>query len=136
MASDLKKKGVPIDGVGLQMHIGIGPREAPQPDDVSANMDRLAALGLEVQITEMDVKIQNGVGSDDRKLTAQASVYADMLHVCLQHKNCTAFLTWGFVDTYSWIPGFTGHDDAPLPFDKAYKPKPAYDTLLNVLSGQ
>lgn len=93
LVSDLKNKGVPIDGVGLQMHVGIGPREAPQPDDVSANMDRLAALGLDVQITEMDVKIQNGTGREDRKLTAQASLYANMLHVCLQHKTCTAFLT-------------------------------------------
>lgn len=70
----------------------------------------------------------------DEKLTAQATRYADMLQVCLQQKACTAFLTWGFTDLYTWIPGFTGKDDAPLPFDKAFQSKPAYTALLNVLS--
>jgi len=134
LVSGLKSKGVPIDGVGLQMHVGIGPHEASDPADVSANMDRLAALGLEVQITEMDVKIQHGSGTVDQNLAAQATLYANMLQVCLQHKACTAFLTWGFTDMYTWIPGFTGKDDAPLPFDKAFQPKPAYTALLNVLS--
>jgi len=134
MVRDLKQKGVPIDGVGLQMHVGIGPYESSRPADIAANMQRLVALSLEVQITEMDVKTQNGTGSDSDKLTAQAKLYGDILRVCLQQKGCTAFLTWGFTDLFTWIPGFTHHPDAPLPFDKAYQPKPAYQSLLNVLS--
>ena len=46
--------GVPIDGVGLQMHISVDA--FPSKADVSANMARLVALGLEVHITEMDVR--------------------------------------------------------------------------------
>jgi endo-1,4-beta-xylanase len=134
MVSDLKKKGVPIDGVGLQMHVGIGPGEASSAADVAANMERLGALGLDVQITEMDVKIENGTGSQDENLKAQAALYGTMLQVCLQHKNCTAFLTWGFTDNYTWIPGFTGKDDLPLPFDMNYLPKPAYGAMIDVLN--
>ena len=135
LVKGLKSKGVPIDGVGLQMHVGIGTYQAPAVADVAANMDRLAALGLEVQITEMDVKIQNGSGTPDENRAAQARVYGDMLQVCLQHKACTALVTWGFTDQYSWIPTFTKKDDAPLPFDKAYQPKPAFMALLNSLTG-
>jgi len=134
--SDLKSKGVPIDGVGLQMHIGIGASETLNPAEVTANMDRLTALGLEVQITEMDVKMQNGTGYQRERLAAQAELYANMLRVCLQHPGCTAFLSWGFTDEYSWIPRDTKKDDAPLPFDKSYQPKPALGALLNVLSAQ
>src|SRR5260370_16781868 len=52
----LLQRGVPISGVGLQMHVGID--SYPDPQGVLANMQRLNALGLEVQITEMDVRIQ------------------------------------------------------------------------------
>lgn len=134
LVKDLKDKGVPIDGVGLQMHIGISSSERPSMDDIAANMERIAALGLQVQITEMDVKIQNGTGSTDDKLAAQAEVYNDVLHTCLQQKAGTALLTWGFTDEYTWIPGYTGKPDAPLPFDKDYKPKPAYAALQTALS--
>ncbi|MHB8627695.1 MAG: endo-1,4-beta-xylanase [Aggregatilineales bacterium] len=132
LVKDLKARGVPIDGVGLQMHVGID--HPPNPTAVRANIARLGALGLQVQITEMDVKIQNGVGTPSERLVAQAEVYRQMLSVCLETPVCTAFLTWGFTDQYSWIPGFTGHPDAPLPFDTNYAPKPAYWALRGVLN--
>ena len=55
MVAGMIKRGVPINGVGLELHVSVDGY--PQPQDVLANMKRLAALGLEVQITEMDVKI-------------------------------------------------------------------------------
>src|SRR5579859_972313 len=132
LVSDLKKQGVPIDGVGLQMHVRID--NPPNPAEVRANIARLGALGLQVQITEMDVQIQNGIGSQADRLAAQGKVYRQMLGVCLETPVCTAFLTWGFTDQYTWIPGFTHHPDLPLPFDTAYAPKPAYWALLGVMS--
>ena len=132
LVKDLKARGVPIDGVGLQMHVGVD--YPPNQAAIRANIARLGALGLQVQITEMDVKIQNGIGTPAQRLAAQARVYRQMLGVCLETPVCTAFLTWGFTDQYSWIPGFTGHPDAPLPFDTAYAPKPAYWALRGVLS--
>jgi len=79
-----------------------------------------------VQITEMDVKIQDDARSMQVKLDAQASIYRDMLSTCLSVERCTAFVMWGFTDAHSWIPAFTGHPDAPLIFDKEYRPKAAY----------
>ena len=127
LVKGLLQRHVPISGVGLQMHVSLA--YSPLPSAVIANMQRLGALGLEVQITEMDV----AVGADARpmsvRLTAQARVYASMLSACLSVHACTAFVMWGFTDRYSWIPQATGRPDAPLIFDENYHPKPAYDAL-------
>lgn len=131
LVKGLLQRGVPINGVGLQMHVSIDAY--PKPQDVLANMQRLAALGLKVQITEMDVEIQGDTHPLAQKLTLQAQVYRVMLGVCLSVPNCTAFVMWGFTDLHSWIPQFTGHADAPLIFDAAYRPKPAFYALLGAL---
>jgi endo-1,4-beta-xylanase len=132
LVKGLLKRGVPINGVGLEMHVSLDTY--PHPQDVLANMKRLAALGLEVQITEMDVKIQNDPRPMQVRLDAEAQIYRDMLSVCLAVKQCTAFVMWGFTDRHSWIPGATGHPDAPLIFDEEYRPKPAYFALVGILN--
>lgn len=134
MVKELKDKGVPIDGVGFQMHIGIAVNERPNPAKLKENMERLAALGLKIHITEMDVKIQNGAGTREENLKLQGEVYAEVLQTCLNEPSCTALLAWGFTDRYTWIPGFTHHDDEPLLFTKNYEAKPAYTSLLETLS--
>jgi len=131
MVAGMMKRGVPINGVGLQMHVSVV--EYPPPQDVLANIRRLTAMGLEVQITEMDVKIQNDHRPVQERLAAEAQIYRDMLSTCLAVARCTAFVMWGFTDRHSWIPGATGHPDAPLIYDAGYQPKPAYFALLNVL---
>jgi endo-1,4-beta-xylanase len=132
LVAGMIKRGVPINGVGLQMHVSVDGY--PPPQDVLANMKRLAALGLEVQITEMDVKIQDAPRPMQERLAVEAQIYRDMLGACLAVKQCTAFVMWGFTDRHSWIPGATGHADAPLIFDTAYQPKLAFFALLNVLN--
>lgn len=133
LVKGLLQRGVPIDGVGLQMHISLD--RYPNVQNVLANMQRLAALGLEVQITEMDVKTQDDVRPMQAKLAAEAQLYGEMLHTCLSVSGCTTFVMWGFTDAHSWIPAYTGHPDYPLIFDEKYRPKPAYFALENVLSG-
>lgn len=132
LVKGLLHRGVPLNGVGLQMHVSVGA--SPMPQDVLANMQRLAALGLQVQITEMDVQIQRAGGTLPEKLAEQANIYRDMLAVCLEVTKCTAFEMWGFTDRYSWIYASTGHADAPLIFDSLYHPKPAYFALLAELA--
>ncbi len=128
LVRDLKSKGVPIDGVGLQMHVGI--KNPPDIAGISANMKRLNDLGLEVQVTEMDVKLDTNQPLT-QQLEAQAKVYADVLRACLTASRCTAFVLWGFTDAHSWL----GASKA-LPFDSAYQPKPAYDAIKRVLEEQ
>lgn len=132
LVAGMIKRGVPINGVGLEMHVSVDGY--PPPQDVLANMKRLAALGLEIQITEMDVKIQGDPRPMQVKLNTEAQIYRDMLSTCLDVKQCTAFVMWGFTDRHSWIPAATGHPDAPLIYDAAYNPKPAYYALMDVLN--
>ena len=116
----------------MEMHLAVG--EQLKPADVRSNMQRLADLGLEVNITEMDVQIQHASGTMEEKLSAQATIYRDMLGACLSVDKCRTMVIWGVTDSYSWIPSFTGHPDSPLIFDESYHPKPAYSALMAELS--
>lgn len=129
LVTSLRNKGVPIDGVGLQMHATLD--DAPAPKDVTSNIRRLARQGLEVHISEMDVAIEKPVTR--RKLARQARIYADMLRVCLAGKPCRSFTVWGASDRYSWVPEHFPGLDAALLFDRKFRPKPAYRALLEVL---
>jgi endo-1,4-beta-xylanase len=131
LVQGLVKSGVPIDGVGLQMHTFINA--APSTLELATNMKRLGDLGLQVQITEMDVRTQYSPASLPEKLKEQANVYRQVMAACLQSPTCSGFSTWGLTDRYSWIPGFTGKPDYPLLFDENYQPKPALEALLELL---
>ncbi|MEB3829733.1 endo-1,4-beta-xylanase [Phormidium sp. CCY1219] len=129
---DLRQRGIPIDGVGLQMHIW-NVDKFPDPQKVAQNMQRLGELGLEVQITEMDVGLHKGKGTLEEKLASQAKLYGDMLQVCLDASNCEAFVLWGFTDAHSWMRQIEDNPNYPLIFDESFKPKPSYYALQAVL---
>ncbi len=131
LVQGLVATGVPIDGVGFQMHTALDG--APSTNELITNMKRLADLGLEVQITEMDVRTQYRGDPPADELAAQAAVYRQVLEACLLSPNCTGFFTWGLTDRFSWIPGYTGAPDFPLLFDENYQPKPAYEALIDLL---
>jgi endo-1,4-beta-xylanase len=132
LVSALVNKGVPINGVGLQMHVGLN--DAPTPADVSANIQRFGRLGLEVQITEMDVRLPvTASGPSTADLIAQANVYTGILGACLANANCTGFLTWGVSDANSWIPGSCPGFGAGLLFDAQFQAKPAASALVSAL---
>ncbi len=131
LVKGMLQRGVPIYGVGLQMHVST--RYYPSTQEVIANMQRLAALGLKVQITEMDVKTQDDPNPPAQRLQDEAQIYHAAMIACLAVKACEAFVMWGFTDKHSWIPIFTGHADAPLIFDTNYQPKPAFFALQQAL---
>lgn len=130
MVRNLLAQGVPIDGVGLQMHV----RAAAPPSEanVAANMRRLAALGLRVNISEMDVRIGDLGGATVANLDRQKSVYHSLVAVCVAEPACHAVTFWGFTDAHSWIYGQYG-PDAPLLFDAQYAAKPAFTGVLDAL---
>lgn len=103
MIKDFRHRGIPIDGVGLQMHLfDLNPDLA----SIEANIARFTALGVQVHITEMDVAIPtdpNGDALHPADLQKQADIYAAVARACLSHPGCTAIQTWGFTDKYSWI---------------------------------
>jgi len=128
LVRSMKQRGIPLDGIGLQYHVSL--QYSPSISDVTNNINRLTALGLEVHITELDISIQGGSGGDAQVLAAQATLYGNILKVCLANPKCTSFVTWGFTDKYTWL----GSDKKPLLYDTNYQTKPAYNTLVSVLS--
>lgn len=94
---------------------------------MSKNIRRLAALGLEVQFTEVDVRERDGSGFSQAE---QANAYKDLLDVCLRQPACTLFQTWGFTDKDSWIPESIPGSGWALPFDQNFRKKRAYFAML------
>jgi endo-1,4-beta-xylanase len=134
MVRDFRERGVPIDGVGFQMHIANLHADVAS---ISDNIKRFTALGVQVQITEMDVALPvdaNGNASAE-DLQRQADIYRQIAAACLSHPGCTAIQTWGFTDKYSWIGSHSKKTQgAALPFDRNYAAKPAYMALRNALA--
>jgi GH35 family endo-1,4-beta-xylanase len=130
LVQGLLAQNVPIDGVGLQMHITAA--NPPSEASIAANMRRLASLGLSVNISEMDVRIRDVPGSTQARLDVQKSVYRSIVSVCVAEPRCDGVTFWGFTDAHSWIDAQFGADD-PLLFDEQYAAKPAYYGVLDAL---
>ena len=129
LANMLITQGIPLHGIGFEMHTGLG--WSPKPDELAINIQRLADLGLEIHITEMDVRIIEPASLED--LYEQAKIYAEIVQTCLDATNCTAYSTWGLTDTLSWIPHIYPGTGSPLLFYGDYTPKPAYYAIQKVL---
>ncbi|WP_273652247.1 endo-1,4-beta-xylanase [Cellulomonas fimi] len=114
MVRDFKSRGVPIDCVGFQAHLGTS-----MPSDFQANLQRFSDLGVDVQLTELD--IQQG--------SNQANAYAQVTNACLAVARCTGITVWGVRDSDSWRTGAN-----PLLFDASGNKKAAYTSVLNALN--
>ena len=86
--------------------------------DIQANIQRLADLGLQVNISEMDVRVKDVAGDAAAKLARQRQVYRDVVAACVAVPRCEAVTLWGFTDAHSWIDSAFGADD-PLALRRA-----------------
>lgn len=130
---DAKSRGIPIDALGMQMHIS--GSDAPSKEKVVSNMQRFAGLGVKIYITEFDVNMHDVEGTDKEKDDRQAEIYSDMLEACLEvgPNLCPNFGFLGLIDRQSWYNGI-GLDDAdPLLFKSDYTPKPAFFAVRETL---
>ncbi|KAL2071922.1 hypothetical protein VTL71DRAFT_13157 [Oculimacula yallundae] len=121
--------GVKIDGVGFQAHFTVGgtPSKATQ----MANMGTFTALGVEVAITELDIRLK--LPSTEVQVTQQTKDYETTSAACVALKGCIGITVWDFDDKYSWIPGtFPGTGDGTL-FDSSVTRKEAYFGALSGL---
>jgi endo-1,4-beta-xylanase len=129
LVQDLRRQGVRIDGVGFQGHLGI---QYPYPDTLGDNLKRFAALGVDVALTEVDVRMILPVTAE--KLATQADQFKGMLNSCQAVRRCVSYTVWGFDDLHSWVPGVFAGEGAATPFDENYRPKPAYFALRDALA--
>lgn len=130
MLKELVEAGVPVDGIGFQMHLTAA--NAPGYDELVANFQRFADLGLSVNVSEMDVRLASLPWDRATKLALQRQVYHRVASACAAVAACEAVTTWGFTDNYSWIDSTYAPDD-PLQYDEQYQRKPAWYGILDGL---
>ncbi|KAI1808782.1 glycoside hydrolase family 10 protein [Daldinia bambusicola] len=107
--------GIPIDGIGLQGHLGGGN---PSASGMQAGLEKLATTGVkELAITELDI------------VNAPVDEYVKVTKACLAVEKCVGITLWGVSDADSWLS-----KSSPLLFDTNYQPKPAYDAIVKALS--
>lgn len=130
---DAKSRGIPIDALGMQMHISNS--NPPSTEKVVANMKRFAELGIKIYITEFDVNMHDAEGSDEERDTRQAEIYTDMLNACLQvgPDVCPNFGFLGLIDRQSWYNGISLDDADPLLFHSDYTPKKSFFAIREAL---
>lgn len=129
LASDLLERDVPLHGIGFQSHFIHGQ----VPDDLVEQMERFTDLGLEVAITELDVRIPEPVGQE--QIEEQGEEYRQVVQACLEVERCPGVTVWGAADHHSWVPEWFPGTAEALPFDENYVPKPARSGMVDALSG-
>ena len=125
LVRSLKAKGL-IDGVGLQMHRSLA--DAPTREQLEETMRLYESMGVEVQVTEMDVLAGGDTSLIDR-LTLQAGAFRRAAEACAAVAACTRFTVWGVTDKYSWL----GADQLPVLIDSNFGAKPALAAVREVL---
>ena len=138
LVARLKSKKL-VDGIGFQCHFhldGQGTSNgAWDPQQTATNFQRMAALGLRISLTEVDIRMT--LPADSVQLAAQRRAYETLMSICLANTNCKNFFVWGLDDASSWIPGSFPGMGAPLLFTSSgsvYTPKSAYYGLQGVLA--
>lgn len=122
MATDLKAKGL-IDGIGMQSHLATNFPSAAQYKKALA---KFAALGLDIQVTELDITTSD---TSEAGLETQAQVYSDIMDALVEYSDSiSAVIFWGVTDDQSWRAS-----QLPLLFDKDFKAKPAYYAIVDGL---
>lgn len=140
--------GVPFHVVGLESHLHLS--DAPNVSSIAANVAQLTEAGAEVQVTELDLSLNNteALGSAATKWDAQGQYAGQLLAALLPHAgsgagHVSAFVTWGVNDFDSWVgmlernPVSTngGYQLAPLPFNaNDFTRKPFYHDMASALS--
>jgi endo-1,4-beta-xylanase len=129
LVQTLRSQGVPVQGVGMQGHLGT---QYAFPNDMLQNMRRFAALGVDLAVTEADVR--SVLPLEPAEVNAQAQGYSLMLQSCLLVRACISYTVWGFTDRYQWVPKTFPGQGAAAVFDENYNPRPAFDTLRRDLA--
>lgn len=136
LVQELRAEGVPIHGIGFQMHIRMDTDEQL----IARSLAKAAETGLLVHLSEVDVifnrhdDTQGGgeqivaeitpelLAAQGRKYEALARIYREEVPPAQRY----GITFWSFTDRDTWINGFFNLKDWPTPFDEARQPKPAY----------
>jgi endo-1,4-beta-xylanase len=132
----LKQAGVPVGALGVQAHLNAS--QSSNFAKFQSFLQNVAALGLKIYITELDVQ-DSGLPADvTTRDTRVAQTYAAFLNAALQQPAVKMVVTWGLSDRYTWLTSFAPRSDGmpvrPLPLDSNMQTKPAYNAMLTAFA--
>ncbi|KAF5359845.1 hypothetical protein D9756_003508 [Leucocoprinus leucothites] len=125
LVRSLKDQGVPIDGIGVQAHLIVGA----VPSTLRQNLQNFANLGVEVAITELDIRMT--LPATQALLAQQQRDYQTVIAACKAVSACVGVTVWDYTDKYSWVPGTFSGQGAACPWDANLAKKPAYQGIVN-----
>jgi endo-1,4-beta-xylanase len=137
----MRRAETPVDALGVQGHLDIGG-DPFSPAKFRRFLAEVAALGLDVQITELDVTDEHAPAAIAARDRLVADAYARFLDAALDQPSVNVVVTWGLSDRHSWIVRHECNSQAwrkdrlpsrPLPFDAMLARKPAWDALAAAL---
>jgi endo-1,4-beta-xylanase len=137
MADDFRVRGVPLDGIGFQMHID---HDRPDAAALREAFGQVVSRGLKVRISELDIAVN--ASEDNSRITPelvdlQRKKFAEVARVyqeAVPSELRGGLTVWGITDGDSWIPGFRDRPDWPLLFNADFTAKPALAGLAEGLA--
>jgi endo-1,4-beta-xylanase len=145
LLAELRKRGTPIDALGLQSHIGIHDAMTASAAGRQAErewrsfLDEVTGMGYDLLVSEFDVSDKGMPQSIATRDAATAALARDYLELTLSYPNCRDFLLWGLSDNVSWLQEWKdakrpdGLPQRPTPWDSRLRPKPMRATIAQVL---
>ncbi|CAH1223760.1 Endo-1,4-beta-xylanase B [Paenibacillus auburnensis] len=137
LLKSLLAQGVPVHGIGLQAHWNLYD---PALDDIRAAIEKYASLGLQLQLTELDMSLfrfedkRTDLKSPPSELLElQAERYDVIFRLLKEYREVISSVTfWGAADDYTWLDDFPvrGRKNWPFLFDAQYHPKPAFNRIV------
>ncbi|KAI0727389.1 endo-1,4-B-xylanase [Fomitopsis betulina] len=130
LVKTLKSNNVPIDGIGMESHFIVGE----VPTTLAENFQAFADLGVEVAITELDIRMT--LPETAELLEQQKTDFYNVVNACLQVSACVGVTVWDWTDKFSWVPSTFAGQGAATPFDSNFVEKPAFDGIVEALADQ
>ncbi|MDH3662289.1 MAG: endo-1,4-beta-xylanase [Alphaproteobacteria bacterium] len=137
LLTGMVERGVPIHALGVQSHLR--GHHQPEFDSFIAFLAEVADLGLDLMVTELDVRDHELAADVAERDCGVAATYQAYLDAVLDQPRLRSLAVWGLSDRYSWLSEFEPRDDGlpvrPLPLDREMKRKPAWNAISKALAG-
>jgi endo-1,4-beta-xylanase len=138
----LRRRGVPVNALGVQGHIGAGNQDGSAGHAFDARDERawhaflkeVTGMGYRLLVTEFDVHDAPLPADFARRDAQVAALGRAFLDLTLDFREVNAVLCWGLCDKYTWLNGRTPRADGtpkrPTPFDDHYDAKPLFNAMV------
>lgn len=135
LIDSVQAAGAPLDGIGVQAHLELEYQSAFDADAFTNFLNDLGARGLEVRISELDVKESHTDLAAEERDQRAADAVSQVLKVAVANRAVGTITTWGLSDRYSWLPeakGGAGYNRG-LPFNTDLQEKPLYHAIKDAM---